>query len=238
MACIRRAAVQSLAQTIASGRAPSIIARTLASSVGIEPVHQLARRRRLPHVQRLAVAGLARLDGRRGVLDADERNPHGRSAEAEQVFGDPVARAPIVDADEIVDAALRIGHHRAIEQHDRNARGVERLRDLQIDRVLVRRQLERGEEHAGDAAVDELAAQLPRAVGLRRGTARQAAPEERMLPRQRRRHHPLTDRLEDLGLAQIRNEQPEEPRVGAGCAPSRTTPTRRGARPSRPAADP
>ena len=41
------------------------------------------------------------------------------------MFGDLVAGAAIVDADEIVRLAPSVGHGRAVEQHDRNAGGFE-----------------------------------------------------------------------------------------------------------------
>ena len=94
-----------------------------------------------------------------------------RRAPRQQVLGDDVAGAPVVDADEIVVAAARIGHDRAIEQDDGNAGVVERLRDARVDVVFFRRELERREEHAGDAAVDVLPAQVPGASSFEPGGA-------------------------------------------------------------------
>ena len=71
---------------------------------GIEPVHQRAVDRDVPRVQRLAIAGLARVDRGGGVRERDERDPP--RAEPQQVLGDDVAGAPVVDADQIVVAAL------------------------------------------------------------------------------------------------------------------------------------
>ena len=123
---------------------------------GIQPVHELRRDRRAPRVQRLAIARFPGMDGRRGMLDADEGNPP--RSETEQVFGDPVTSATVVDADEIVGPALRVRAGRAIQQDDRNARRVERVRNLQVDSVLARGPFERREEHARDTPVDILAA--------------------------------------------------------------------------------
>ncbi len=77
---------------------------------------------------------------------------------------------------QVVAPALWIGEHRAIEQDDRDARGIERLRDAFVRVVLVRRQFERREEHAGHVTLDVLTAEMPRAVRLRRRRGRGRCP--------------------------------------------------------------
>ena len=74
----------------------------------------------------------------------------------------------------------------------------------QVDVVLVRGQLERREEHARHAAVDVLPAQLPGAILLRAPAPLGLPQSSACCARQRRRHHALADRLEDLGLARDR----------------------------------
>ena len=79
------------------------------------------------------------------------------------------------------------------------------------------RLLERREEDTGDAALDvpdgtsarpDPPCELPAPI--------RAAPQQRVLARERRPHHPLADRLEDFGLAEVGNEQAErEPGRGA-----------------------
>ena len=129
-----------------------------------------------------------------------------------------VAGATVVDADEIVVAATRIGKRGTIEEHDRNPRGVERLDDPQVDIVLMASLLERREEDTGHASIDVLAAHLPGPLFLGAAAPIRAAPHQGVLTGERRTHHPLTDRLEDLGLAKVRNEQAErEPGRGLDC---------------------
>jgi hypothetical protein len=70
-----------------------------------------------------------------------------------------------------------------------------------------------------DTALDVLAAQLPGAILFRRAGAGDAAPQERMRARQRRRHHALADRLEHLGLAEVGNEEAERQRGALRTAP-------------------
>ena len=96
-------------------------------------------------VERLAIAGLARIDGRGRVRLRDKRDAP--AAEAEDVLGDEETRAPVVDPDQVVVPAARIRRHRAVEEHHRDARFVERLRDPMIDVITGRRELERREEH-------------------------------------------------------------------------------------------
>ena len=64
------------------------------------------------------------------------------------------------------------------------------------------------EEDAGDPPLDVLPAEEPGALALRFRAAG-AAPHQRMRLRQRRRHHPLAHRLENLRVAQVRNQQTE-----------------------------
>ena len=109
-------------------------------------------------------------------------------------------------------------------------------RDAPVDVVLRGRQLERGEEDARHTPVDVLPAQLPRALLLRCPPRVQAAPDERVLARERRGHHALADRLEDLGLAEIGNRavrtraRPSDTRRVRRRFPS---PARRSTRPAR-----
>ena len=131
---------------------------------------------------------------------------------------DDVSGPTVVDADEIVVAATRIGKRGTIEEHDRNPCGIERLDDPQVDIVLMESLLERREEDTGHASIDVLAAHLPGPFFLRATAPIRAAPHEGVLTGERRTHHALTDRLEDFGLAKVRNEQAErEPGRGLDC---------------------
>ena len=87
-------------------------------------------------VQRLAVASLARIDGRGRVRLRDKRNPP--AAQAEDVLGDDEARAAVVDPDEVVVPAARIRRDGPVEEDDRDARVVECPRDSIVDVVSGR----------------------------------------------------------------------------------------------------
>ena len=65
-----------------------------------------------------------------------------------QVFGNGKSRTPVVDADEIVMTTLRVREWRAIQQHDRDARGVERPNDPLVHVVGSRCDLEGRKEDA------------------------------------------------------------------------------------------
>lgn len=53
------------------------------------------------------------------MLDGDEDNT--LRSEAQQLFGDAIAGAAVVDADQIVDAAFGVRADRPIQQDERNA---------------------------------------------------------------------------------------------------------------------
>ena len=101
---ISRAAVRSLAQTMPSGASDSINCLTAAASSGSRRCTSAGSTGTSGGIERFAVAGCARVDRRRGVGQRDEREPPG--AERQQVLGDDVAGAAVVDADEVVMAAL------------------------------------------------------------------------------------------------------------------------------------
>ena len=131
----------------------------------IDALHQRRLYRRSGGIERFAEAGRARVDRRRGIGQRDECHPP--RAKRQQVLGDDVAGPAVVDADEVVMPAPRIGHDRAVEKDDGDAGVVEGARDARVDVVFFRRELERREEHARDAAFDVLPAQPPRVVRLR-----------------------------------------------------------------------
>ena len=165
-------------------------------------------------IESLAVPGLARIDGRGCVRKADEDDTP--TAEIQQMLGDHVTRTAIVDAHQIMLRVLGVGHDRTIEQHDRDPCLVERAQDAAIHLVLGGRELDRCEEHARHAALDVLPAQAQRARLIGGCLGRRASPDQRMSARERGRHHALTDRLEDLGLAEIRDQKTEGlPKRGA-----------------------
>ena len=72
--------------------------------------------------------------------------------------------------------------------------------------------LERREEDAGDLAIDVLTAKLPGALFARPAARDAAAPDERVLPGEWRCHHALTDRLENVRLPKVGNQQAERER--------------------------
>jgi hypothetical protein len=108
-------------------------------------MHERAIDGRVPCVERLAVSGLASVDCRGGVRKRHERDSS--TPELQQVLRHHVAGAAVVDAYQIMVAALRIRRDRPVEQHDRNPCRVERLRDLAVHVVFAGGELERGEEY-------------------------------------------------------------------------------------------
>ncbi len=112
----------------------------------IDALHQGRVDRGTRRIEGLAIPRGARVHRRRGIGRGDECQPP--CAALQQVLGDHVAGAAIVDADQIVMPPLRIGLHGAIEQDDGDARGVERRRDLLVHAVFRGGHLERREEHA------------------------------------------------------------------------------------------
>ena len=81
-------------------------------------MHKRAFDRCIPRIKRLTIAGFARIDRGGCVWLRDKGNPP--RPETEEVLGDHIAGAPVVDPDKIVVAAPRIGNDRAVEQHHRD----------------------------------------------------------------------------------------------------------------------
>jgi hypothetical protein len=111
------------------------------------------------------VSGFPGFDRSRRILDGDKNNPP--DPEAQQVFRDSIAGAPVIDADQVVSTSFRVGDDGAIQQDERDTRIVECLRDLPVDGVLTGRQFERREEDTRHSPVDVLATELPRAFLFR-----------------------------------------------------------------------
>ena len=63
--------------------------------------------------------------------------------------GDDITRSVVIDANQVIPASLRVRDQIAIEKNHRDPGFIERLCDAAIDRVLLRRQFQRREEHAG-----------------------------------------------------------------------------------------
>ena len=162
-------------------------------------------RRRVRH--RLTVAADTGIHRRRRSRPSDEDDA--TAAGFQKVCGDGVAGPAVVDADQVVLAAVRIGHQIAIEQHQGNAGAVEDAGDASIDRVFLAGELERCEEHARHLLLDELRAGLGRLFLDVRRIRQRAAPEQRVLLPVPGIGHAAADRFEDLGAPQFRNEQAE-----------------------------
>jgi hypothetical protein len=107
----------------------------------------------------------------------------------------------------VADRALDGQMRRAQEETQKTDAETARL--TLVDLVLCRGELQGSEKDPRDSPVDVLTAQVPRALFLRAAGAGEASPHQRMLARERRCHHALTNRLEDVGLAQVRDQKPE-----------------------------
>jgi hypothetical protein len=65
------------------------------------------------------------------------------------VLGRQVSSPTVVDPDQIVPAAVRIRHHAAIQQDDRNVRFLKTRHNREIGLARLRAQFDRREEYAG-----------------------------------------------------------------------------------------
>src|SRR5204863_9554939 len=91
--------------------------------VGIHAVRQGPIERHTGRVQCLAVTGFALIDGRRGVLGANEK--YAPASEAQEMLRDDVSGTAIVDADEVMAPCLRVRNEGAIQEHHGNASLIE-----------------------------------------------------------------------------------------------------------------
>ena len=112
-----------------------------------------------------AIARLARIDRGRRVWLADECDS--RALQIEQVARDDRAGPPVVEADEIVAAALRKRLDGSIDQDDGHARRGEGVGDAPVHRDTIRRALERREEDAVVRAARSAADSRPRRLASR-----------------------------------------------------------------------
>ena len=121
----------------------------------------------------------------------------------EQVLRHGVARAVIVDADQIEPGAIRETLIAAIQQHNGDLFAGEQLHDAAIGRFAVRPILQRSEEDAGDLLVDELPAELlgNRAQAVAFALRGGVPPKQDVGLRQGRLHDALADGLKDLRAA-------------------------------------
>ncbi len=172
----------------------------------VEFLHEVGIARHALKIKRLAITGDARLDRRSRVGQREKSDP--LAAELEQVRRRQVSHPPVIDADKIVIAALRVGEIAAVEQHDRDARLVELGGDLPVDRAVLVGKFQWRKKDAGHAPLDILTAKFQRLLAAQ-GALGRMAPQERVLPLLRRGRHPLADRLEDFRPAEIGNEQAE-----------------------------
>ena len=97
-------------------------------------------------LQGFAVPQRSSVNGWRGSWASEEHDAP--ASGIHEVRGNDVAGSAVVNADEIVFAAFRIGDKIAVQQHDRYGGGVEFIDDKLIQGIPLRRQLERREEYA------------------------------------------------------------------------------------------
>src|SRR5713101_10206832 len=124
-----------------------------------------------------------------------------------------VAGAAVVDSNEIVAAASRVGIDAAVQQDDRSAGLHERSHNFFVQFILRRGEFKRREENSGDATFDVLSAKPSSAKFFSLLARAGGSPEQSVAFVIAGLRHALTDRFEDLGQAQIRNEKPENVRL-------------------------
>src|SRR5947207_12432298 len=157
-------------------------------------------------VQCLPVTRFALIDGRGGVLGANEKNAP--TSEAQQMLRDDVSGTAIVDANEVMTPGLRIGNEGAIQQDHGNSSLIEGADNSSVVLVLEGRQFQWREEDSGDLALDVLQAQFPGSF-LLRPLSRGGAPHKRVPARSRGGHHALPDRFEDAGFLAVGDQESE-----------------------------
>jgi len=97
-------------------------------------------------VQCLPVTRFALIDGRGGVLGANEKNAP--TSEAQQMLRDDVSGTAIVNANEVMTSSLRIRNEGAIQQDHGNSSLIEGADNSSVVLVLGGRQFQRREEHS------------------------------------------------------------------------------------------
>jgi len=211
---MRIAATWSLAHSTASTRRPpatspgSSGSPTRTKSAGMaRPWSSIASR--APAMRALTV-GAASGARREGQLAA---------AQLQQVLGQPVAAREIVDAHQVELAPRGEVAEVAVQQHDRDARLPQPLRQAEVHLLHPLGELHRREEDAPHLAADELLAHRLRlldAAPLPRAGTGAAAPEQAILVRPRQARQLAADQLEDLRRPQARDQEPELPTPDPG----------------------
>ena len=122
-------------------------------------------------------------------------------------------RSPIVDADQIVMPRIGIRSTGTIEEHDGNARLVERLHNLVINVTNYWRAADWRKEHAGNVSVDVLSAELQRAIFTAVTSARGASvggcttAQQRVFACELRAHHAAKNRFVNVSFAEVGDQQ-------------------------------
>src|SRR5678815_293873 len=125
------------------------------------------------------------------------------------MFRHEITRAPVVDAHEVKVPGIGIFRKGSVKQNDRNLRIRKGADDSPVCCVLSWRILKWRKEDTSNAPLNVLRTQLPRALLGRILCLLSTSPEECMRSRNRRLHHSLTNRLEYLSLAKVRNQNSE-----------------------------
>ncbi len=94
------------------------------------------------------------------MRSSDEDHP--TASALEEMVGDRVAGAPIVDADQIIPAAIGVRYEVPVEEDDGDAGLVQRVGDTTVDGVFLPCEFQRREKDAGYFFGDELTAGLCR----------------------------------------------------------------------------
>src|SRR5882757_1923381 len=120
------------------------------------------------------------------------------------------ARPAVIDADQIVLRAHRIGRVAPVQQNHRDAGPIESDHDAVVDGILRGRELQWSKEDPGDLLFNILLTELFGLPLLQRGVAHRMAPQQGVRFGDWRLHYAVADRLEDFSAAEIGNQQPED----------------------------
>ena len=166
---------------------------------------------------RLAKSGNPRLDGGSASGSGENRQP--LDAEFQQVLRRDIAGAAVVDAHQVVRRSAGIRHDAAVEQDDRDVGAFQAIHDCQIGIAGSVAGLQGAKKTPLTLRRDKLIAEFQGLVRSRSECGRGIAPQQRVTDRLRRGGDAAADRFEDLGAAEVGDQQPEEQAVSGRRGP-------------------
>lgn len=172
--------------------------------------------------QRFAEAGDAQVHAERRARRRDEAWIP--CALSQQVRRHQQTGREVVHAHQVEPAPLRSGIEIAVQEHHRDAGAFQRVHDPAVHVVLVFGQLQRREEDTVNLGAQTLLAEVHRLIDRRQVLPRVGAPQQVRAVLARLQRDFGADRLENLRIAQTRDDQAPQSTVTvdiAGCPPNK-----------------